>query len=104
MPEVVENWVSQLLGEILLAMIFAVGLPLLWRLSNALKDLKVSIDALKDTMNRVSLSVEKMRDDVADIEGDLKAIKAEHTRQDEKLESGFSRMRDLLMRMNGKTH
>ena len=25
MPEVVENWVSQLLGEILLAMIFAVG-------------------------------------------------------------------------------
>ena len=64
----------------------------------------MSIDALKDTMNRASSTIEKVREDVGDIQGDLKAIKAEHTRQDEKLDSGFSRMRDLLMRMNGKTH
>ena len=94
MPEMLAKWFS----EFLLAVFFAVGLPLLWRVSNALKDLKVSIDGLRDSMDRASGTLEKVRDEVDQLHDDVGKVRGEQSRQHEKLESGFAHIRDLLRR------
>ncbi len=104
-PSSLENWFSDLMGEILLVIIFSVGLPLMYKLATSLKDLRLSVDKLKESLDRTGNNIDKIKSQVYEIEEAINNVESSQRLHNEKTEHGFQRLRDIITKFkNGNNH
>ena len=104
-PRGLENWFSDLMGEMLLVIIFSVGLPLMYKLATSLKDLRLSVDKLKESLDRTGNNIDTIKSQVYEIEGGIHKVEANQKLHVEKTEHGFQRLRDVITKFrNGNNH
>ena len=75
-PSGLENWFSDLMGEMLLVIIFSVGLPLMYKLATSLKDLRLSVDKLKESLDRTGNNIDTIKAQVYEIEDGIHKVEA----------------------------
>ncbi len=104
-PSGLENWFSDLMGEMLLVIIFSVGLPLMYKLATSLKDLRLSVDKLKESLDRTGNNIDTIKAQVYEIEDGIHKVEANQKLHVEKTEHGFQRLRDVITKFrNGNSH
>lgn len=104
-PSGLENWFSDLMGEMLLVIIFSVGLPLMYKLATSLKDLRLSVDKLKESLDRTGNNINTIKAQVYEIEDGIQKVEANQKLHVEKTEHGFQRLRDMVAKFrNNNNH